>query len=55
MKFFFLFVFLYFWHFWVFVAVCRLVFASCGEWGLLSIAVRGPLIEVASLVVELGL
>ena len=27
-------------------------FSSCGEWGLLFIAVRGLLIAVASLVVE---
>ena len=30
-------------------------FSSCGEWGLLFIAVRGLLIAVASLVAEHGL
>ena len=30
-------------------------FSSCGEWGLLFVAVRGILIAVASLVVEHGL
>ena len=39
--------FIYFWLHWVFVAVCGL-FSSCGEWGLLSVAVRGLLIAVAS-------
>ena len=29
---------------------CAQAFSSCGEWGLLFIAVRGPLIAVASLV-----
>ena len=32
--------FIYFWLHWVFVAVHRL-FSSCGEWGLLFLAVRG--------------
>ena len=49
------FLFLYFWHCWVFVAVCRLVFSSCGEWALLCVAVHGLLSEVASPVVELRL
>ena len=31
---------------------CALAFSSCGEWGLLFVAVRGLLIAVASLVVE---
>ena len=30
-------------------------FSSCGEWGLLFVAVRGLLIAVASLVAEHGL
>ena len=30
-------------------------FSSCGEWGLLSVAVSGLLIVVASLVAEHGL
>ena len=34
---------------------CAWVFSSCGEWGLLFIAVRGLLIAVASLVAEHGL
>ena len=45
----------YFWSFWVFVAVCR-AFSSCGEWELLFfIAVHGLLIVGASLVAEHGL
>ena len=43
---------MYFWLRWVFMAVRGLSFFSCGEWGLLFIAVRGPLIAVASLVAE---
>ena len=31
---------------------CAQAFSSCGEWGLLFLAVRGLLITVASLVVE---
>ena len=34
---------------------CALAFSSCGEWGLLFVAVRGLLIATASLVVEHGL
>ena len=34
---------------------CVGAFSSCGEWGLLFVAVRGPLIVVASLVAEIGL
>ena len=45
--------FIYFWLHWVFVAVQA--FSSCGERGLLFVAVRGLLIAVASLVVEHGL
>ena len=30
-------------------------FSSCGEWGLLSSCVQGPLIAVASLIAEHGL
>ena len=33
---------------------CAQAFSSCGEWGLLLIAVCGLLIEMASLVVEHG-
>ena len=33
---------------------CTWAFSSCGEWGLLFVAVRGLLIVVASLVVERG-
>ena len=42
--------FIYFWLCWVFVAAQS--FSSCGERGLLLLAVRGLLIVVASLVVE---
>ena len=45
---------LYFWLRWVLVAVSGL-FSSCGERGLLFVAVRRLLIVVASLVVEHGL
>ena len=31
---------------------CVRAFSSCGKWGLLCIAVRGPLTIVASLVAE---
>ena len=34
---------------------CTQAFSSCGDWGLLLVAVRGLLIEVASLVAEHGL
>ena len=34
---------------------CAQAFSSCGEWGLLFVAVHGLLIRVASLVVEHGL
>ena len=34
---------------------CARAFSSCGKWGPLFIAVRGPLTVVASLVVEHGL
>ena len=34
---------------------CAQAFSSCGEWGLLFVAVRGLLIAVASLVAEHGL
>ena len=34
---------------------CARAFSSCGEWGLLFVAVSGLLIAVASLVVEHGL
>ena len=45
---------IYLWLHWVSVAVRRLL-SSCGERGLLFVAVRGLLTAVASLVVELGL
>ena len=51
---FFLFFFFNFWLCWVFVAA-RGVFSSCGERGLPSVAVRGLLTAVASLVAEHGL
>ena len=50
----FIYLFIYFWLPWVFVAAHGL-FSSCGEWGLLFVAVLGLLIAVASLVVEHGL
>ena len=34
---------------------CARAFSSCGEWGLLLVAVHGLLIAVASLVAEHGL
>ena len=46
--------FIYLWLHWVFVAA-RGLFSSCGERGLLFVAVRGLLIAVASLVAEHGL
>ena len=47
----FIYLFIYLWLSWVFVAAHGL-FSSCGEWGLLLVAVRGLLIAVASLVAE---
>ena len=53
--------FLFFLNFiYLFMAVlglccCMRAFSSCGEWGLLSVVVRGLLIVVATLVVEHGL
>ena len=49
-----LFIYFYFWVRWVLVAV-RGLLCSCGEWGLLFVAVRKLLIAVASLVAEHGL
>ena len=46
-----IYLFIYFWLHWVFVAV----FSSCGEQGLLFVAVHGLLLTVASLVAEHGL
>ena len=46
-----LFKLIYFWLHWVFV-VARGLFSSCGERGLLFIAVCGLLIALASLVAE---
>ena len=43
--------FVYIWLHWVFDAAHAL-FSSCGEWGLLFVAVHGLLIAVASLVAE---
>ena len=40
-----------FWLLWIFVCFAR-AFFSCGEWGLLFVAVRRLLIAVASLVAE---
>ena len=49
--------FLFFFFFYLFMAVlglhfCVRAFSSCGKWGPLFIAVRGPLTVVASLVAE---
>ena len=48
-----LFIYLFIWLHWVFVAVCQLSLVAA-SWGY-SVAVRGLLIVVASLVVEHGL
>ena len=42
--------FIYFWLCWVFISVRA--FSSCGEWGPVLIAVRGPLTVAAPLVAE---
>ena len=47
----FIYLFIYFWLRWVFVAA-RGLFSNCGEQGLLFVAVCRLLIAVASLVVE---
>ena len=47
-----LYLFIYFWLRWVFVAVQA--FSSCCKLGLLFIAVRGLLIAVASLLRSMG-
>ena len=52
-KFIYLIIIFYFWLHWVFVAAWA--FSSCGERGLLFVAVRRLLIAVASLVAEHGL
>ena len=49
-----IYLFIYFWLRWVFVAACRLSLVAASG-GLLFVAVRGLLIEVASLVAEHGL
>ena len=50
----FIYLFIYFGLCWVFVAAHGF-FSSCGEWGLLFVAVRRLLIAVASLVGDHGL
>ena len=47
----FIYLFIYLWLHWIFVAA-RGLFSSCGERGLLFIAVHGLLIAVASLVAQ---
>ena len=52
--------FFFFFLIYLFLAVlslccCVRAFSSCGEWGLLLVAVHGLLITVASLVAEHGL
>ena len=49
-----IYLFIYIWLCWVFVAVCGL-FSRCAKWGLLFVVVRGLLIAVASLAAEHGL
>ena len=49
-----LYLLIYFWLCWVFVAALRL-FSSCGDWGLLCVVVQGLLIVAVSLVVDHGL
>jgi len=44
----------YFWLCWVLIAV-EWAFSSCGEWGLLLVAVCGLVVVVASLVVDQSL
>ena len=51
----FIYLFIYFWPRWVFVACCVQAFSSCGKRGLFFIAVRRLLIAVVSLVAEHGL
>ena len=51
--FFLIYLFIYFWLHWVFHQ-CARAFSSCGEQGLLFIAVCGLLVVVASLVAEHG-
>ena len=52
--FFFFNLFTYLWLRWG-LRCCAQAFSSCGEWGLLFVAVRGLLVALASLVVEHGL
>ena len=52
-TFLFFYLFIYLWLHWVFIAARA--FSSCGEWGLLFVAVRGLLVAVASLIAEHGL
>ena len=47
----FIYLFIYFWLCWVF-RFCARASPSCGKWGPLLIAVRGPLTTAASLVAE---
>ena len=56
-KFLFLFIYLFIYLFLAVLGLhcCARAFSSCGEWGLLFVAVCGLLIVVASLVVEYGL
>ena len=58
-SFFFFFNFIYLFIYLFLVALglrcCARAFSSCGEWGLLFVAVHGLLIAVASLVAEHGL
>ena len=49
----FIYLFILFIYFWLLgLRCCTRAFSSCGEWGLLFVAVHGLLIAVASLVAE---
>ena len=50
--FFFKYLFIYLWLCWVGLRFCARAFSSCGKWGPLFIAVRGPLTIAAPLVAE---
>ena len=55
LYFFNLFIFIYLFLAALGLCCCMRAFSSCGEWGLLFIAVDGLLVAVASLVAEHGL
>ena len=51
----FIYLFIYLWMAVLGLRFCARAFSSCGKWGPLFIAVRGPLTVTASLVAELRL